>query len=686
MLLLWPASVPHTNMWGWGRVPRPSPNMWSPGFMPRPSPNMWGRGFMPRPTDVIDPGENLVLDGIPSIPASIATSVVRYTESRPANFASWHPVRREMLITTRFADTNQVHRIAMPGGARSQLTFFPDKVSAASYPPADRGFLVFSKDVGGSEWFQNYRMDDATGEITLLTDGKSRNSLGVWSRQGDRLAYTSTRRTGQDTDIYIVNPETPSTDRLVLQVEGGGWDVLDWSRDGTTLLVRNYISINETSLYILDVLTGRHTPIGGRDREPVAYLNAAFREDGKVYVTSDRASEFQQLALLDPASGEQTVIVKDLPWDVEMFDVAPDGRTLAFAANEDGTNVLHLLDVASGRRRRITTLPAGVMNAVEFHPSSREVAVRVAAARTPGDVFSVDVASGNVDRWTFSETGGLPPERFSEPELVRWPSFDGRVISGYLYRPPPAFSGRRPVIVNIHGGPESQYQPGFLGRNNYWLNELGVAMIFPNVRGSTGYGKTFVTLDNALRREDSYKDIGALLDWIATRPDLDASKVMVAGGSYGGFMALAVATNYSDRICCAASTVGISNLRTFLERTEAYRRDMRRVEYGDERHPAVRAFMERIAAVNNAHRIKKPLLVVQGKNDPRVPWTESQQIVDTLKKQGAPVWYLLAEDEGHGFAKKQNADFQFYASVMFVKRYLLNESGSGTPPLRLDAC
>jgi dipeptidyl aminopeptidase/acylaminoacyl peptidase len=621
-------------------------------------------------SDIIAPGENLVVDGVPPIPADLAAPVSRYTESRPANFEGWHPGRREMLITTRFADTNQVHRVAAPGGARTQLTFFPDRVTRASYPPVDRGFFLFSKDVGGGEWFQNYRLDEATGDITLLTDGKSKNSLGVWSRAGDRLAYTSTRRTGEDTDIYVIDPGAPSTDRLVLQVEGGGWDVLDWSHDGQTLLVRNYISINETRLHLVDVATGKRTPASATG--PVAYLNATFRQDGKIYVTSDRGSEFQQLTVLDPATGDETVIVRDLPWDVEMFDVARDGRTIAFAANEDGTNVLHLLDVTSGQTRRIRMLPAGVMNAVRFHPNSRDVAVRVAAARTPGDVFSVDVASARVERWTFSETGGLPPERFSEPELVKWSSFDGRAISGYLYRPPAVFSGKRPLIVNIHGGPESQYQPGFLGRNNYWLNELGVAIIFPNVRGSTGYGKTFVKLDNGLRREDSYKDIGALFDWIATRPDLDAGKVMVAGGSYGGFMALAVAANYSERICCAASTVGISNLRTFLERTEAYRRDLRRAEYGDERDPAMRAFMERIAAVNNADRITKPLFVAQGKNDPRVPWTESQQIVDTLEKQGSPVWYILASDEGHGFVKKQNADFQFYASVMFVKRYLLN--------------
>jgi dipeptidyl aminopeptidase/acylaminoacyl peptidase len=626
------------------------------------------------PQEVIAPGDNLHVEGIPPIPAPIAAEVKRYTESRPANLGSWHPVRREILITTRFAETNQVHRVAMPGGARTQLTFFPDRVSGASYPPADRGFFVFSKDTGGDEWFQNYRYDDGTGAVTLLTDGKSRNSLGVWSKDGRRMAYTSTRRTGKDSDIYVIDPADPASNRLVLQVEGGGWSVAGWAPDGGTLLLSNLVSVNESSLHLVEVESGRTRQISAKSAVPVAYLSAKYGGDGRIYVTSDREAEFQRLAVLDPETGREQVLVSGLEWDVEMFDVAPDGRTIAYAVNEDGTNRLHLLDVASGRSRGVEGLPAGVFGGVRFHPNSTDVAVKIEAARTPGDVYSVDAVTRKVERWTFSETGGLNPGQFSEPALIRWKSFDGRMISGYLYRPPSSFTGRRPVIVNIHGGPESQYQPGYLGRNNYWLNELGIATIFPNVRGSTGYGKTFVALDNGLKREDSYKDIAALLDWIATEPTLDPARVMVAGGSYGGFMSYAVATNYADRIACSISFVGISNLRTFLEKTEDYRRDLRRVEYGDERDPEVRAFMERTAAVNNADRITKPMFVVQGKNDPRVPWTESQQIVDTMKRRGAPVWYMLANDEGHGFAKKQNSDFMFYASILFVKKHLLGDA------------
>ena len=256
--------------------------------------------------------------------------------------------------------------------------------------------------------------------------------------------------------------------------------------------------------------------------------------------------------------------------------------------------------------------------------------------------------------------------------MVRWKSFDGRTISGFLYRPPAKFTGKRPVIINIHGGPESQFRPSFLGRYNYYLNELGVAVLFPNVRGSTGYGKTFTKLDNGFRREDSVKDIGALLDWIATQPELDTDKILVTGGSYGGYMSLAVATKYSDKIKAAIDIVGISNFVTFLENTEGYRRDLRRVEYGDERDAKMREFLQKISPTNNADNIKVPLFVIHGKNDPRVPLIEAEQIVKTVRKNEVPVWYLMAKDEGHGFSKKKNIDFQFYSTVMFIKEFLIN--------------
>jgi dipeptidyl aminopeptidase/acylaminoacyl peptidase len=623
--------------------------------------------------DEIAPNENLVAEGIPKIPASLAETVDRYTNFRAAGFESWDPVKREMLITTRFADTYQVHAVKSPGGARTQLTFYADSIGGAAYSPVKPDTFIFTKDVGGGEFYQIYRFDVPSGDVILLTDGKSRNTGPVWSDQGDRIVYGSTRRTGSDVDLYVMNPSDAKSDRLLAQMQGGGWQALDWSPDGSKVLVAEEISANESYLWTVDSTSGEKTPItpkGGSVK--IAYAGGKFSKDGKgIYVTTDKDSEFQRLAYVDLASRQHTYLTSHISWDVDEFDLSHDGKTIAFVTNEDGYGVLHLLDTRSGKEKPLPNVPKGIVSAVQWHRNNRDLAFNVVSARSTSDVYSLDVQSGKVERWTYSETGGLNTANFSEPQLIHWKSWDSRNISGFLYRPAAKFTGKRPVIINIHGGPEGQYRPSFVGRSNYYLNELGIAMIFPNVRGSTGYGKTFLALDNGALREGSYQDINSLLDWIQTQPDLDASKVLVTGGSYGGFMTLAVATNYNDRICCSVDVVGISNFVTFLEHTSGYRQDLRRVEYGDERDPKMREFLEKIAPSNKAKNITKPLFVVQGKNDPRVPLTESEQMVATVRKNGTPVWYLMAKDEGHGFQKKKNADFQFYATVAFIREYLL---------------
>jgi dipeptidyl aminopeptidase/acylaminoacyl peptidase len=622
----------------------------------------------------IKPADNLTVEDVPAIPATIVGEVNRYTEFRTAGFRSWHPTKREMLIGTRFADVPQIHRVAMPMGARTQLTFFPDRVGGGEYRPNSGEYFVFSKDEGGNEFFQFYRSDVATGDITLLTDGKSRNTGWVFSTAGDRAVFGSTRRNGDDVDIWIIDPKDPKSAKMLMENKGGGWGALDWSEDDKTIAVLEEISANESYIWLVDPATGKKellTPKGGAEK--VFYGNAEFSKDGKgIYVTTDKESEFQRLTYIDLATKKHTYLSTSIKWDVQSFDLSKDGRTIAFVTNENGIGKLHLLDTATGKEKPAPKLPPGSVGSANWHDNNIDLEFDMVSARSPTDVYSVNVPTGKVDRWTQSETGGVVTTDLQEPELLKWKSFDGLEISGFLYKPPAAkFPGKRPVIVNIHGGPEGQSQPGFLGRNNYYLKELGVAIIFPNVRGSTGYGKTFVAMDNGFNREKSYKDIDALLDYIKTRPDLDGDKIMVTGGSYGGFMTLQVATNYSDKICCALDVVGISNLATFLQNTSGYRRDLRRVEYGDERDPKMREFMEKIAALNNADKIKKPLFVVQGKNDPRVPYTEAMQIVKKARGNGVPVWFLMAADEGHGFAKKKNQDFQFYATVMFIREFLL---------------
>jgi dipeptidyl aminopeptidase/acylaminoacyl peptidase len=632
--------------------------------------------------DTISPGDNLVVDGIPPIPSDIADQVRRYTEFRSASLADWHPTRREMLISTRFGNTHQIHRVRMPGGARGQLTFYEEPISNALYEPKRGRYFLFLRDVGGNEFTQLYRYDLGSGLVTLLTDGRSQNGGVSWSKAGDRVVYGSTRRNGADRDIYIINPLEPNTDRLLLEVQGGGWGVEDWSPDDRQLIAAEFLSVNRSRLWLVDTKSGVKSLLIPEGRgDTVAWANPRFSRDGRaVYLTTDRGSEFSRLAVLDLATRQLTPLTTGIDWDVDQFEVSADGRTIAFVVNEGGTSKLYLLDTTTGRFRPVAAIPLGLIQALTWHRQRNELGITLSTARAAGDVYSLDVATGRLTRWTESETGGLDTSELPDPEPIQWTSFDDRVISGFYYRPPKRFAGKRPVLISIHGGPESQALPGFLGRSNYFLIELGIAIIFPNVRGSTGYGKSFSKLDNGIKREDSVKDIGALLDWVSRQPGLDPERVMVTGGSYGGYMTLAVATNYNQRICCSLDVVGISNFITFLTNTESYRRDLRRVEYGDEREPATRAYMERIAPANKAHKITKPLFVVQGGNDPRVPKSEADQMVATVKKNGTPVWYLLATDEGHGFRKKGNVDFQFYATVRFMEQYLLKEGES--PPQR----
>jgi dipeptidyl aminopeptidase/acylaminoacyl peptidase len=617
--------------------------------------------------------DNLVVEGVPEFPAELKADVGRYLEFRSAGFSDWHPTRREILITTRFADSAQLHLVKMPGGARRQLTFLPEPVAGGAFRPKSGNDLAFGQDTGGGEFYQLYRYDLGDGRITLLTDGKSRNVGALWSRTGKWLAYSSTRRNGKDNDIYLMDPADPKSDRCLLEVSSGGWRLADWSDDDAHLLLLEYVSINESYVHLLDVATGAArllTPKGG---SKVAYGQAQFAKDGEsLFVTTDQDSEFQRLARMDLATGRLTPLTAHLRWDVDVFDLSPDGRTIAFVTNEDGVSVLHLLDPRTGKEKEAPRLPVGVVGALKWHENGHDLGLSLSSARSPNDVYSLDVTTGGLERWTESETGGLDAAAFIEPELVRLKSFDDLGISAFLYRPDPRkFPGPRPVLISIHGGPEGQSRPIFQARNNYFLNELGVALVYPNVRGSSGYGKTFVTLDNGFKREDAVKDIGVVIDWIRGDARLDRERIAVYGGSYGGYMVLASLVHYSDRLRCGVDVVGISNFLTFLKNTQDYRRDLRRVEYGDERDDRMSEFLETISPANRANQIRRPLLVVQGRNDPRVPVTESEQMVKAIRNRGGTVWYLMAKDEGHGFAKKRNADFQFLAMVQFLKKFLL---------------
>jgi len=624
---------------------------------------------------VLAPAENLIAEGLDPIPLSLVKEVNRYTNARSASFVDWHPRKREMLMSTRFGNTAQLHYLRMPLGARTQITFFDEPVSGATFEPIDGKYFIFSRDAGGNEFGQLYRYDMADGQITLLTDGgRSQNGGMRWNNRKDRVLYASTRRNGADRDIYLMDPLRPQDQQLVLQVSGGGWGVNDWSPDDKTFIVGEGLSVSESRLYLVDIATGTKSRISPETKEPAVFGGAVFSKDGKsIYLTTDLDHEFQYLAKMDLATRKITPITKSIPWDVSGYDLSPDGSRMLFETNEAGISRVYMLNTSDNTYALIKEIPEGIVGGLDWHDNGEEFSYVFSDATTSSDIYSFNWKTRKSERWTESEMGGIVSSQLSKAELIKWKSFDQLEISGFYYRPHKKFEGKRPVMIVIHGGPEGQSFPSFQGRNNYYLNELGVAMIFPNVRGSTGYGKNFTKLDNGYLRENSVKDIGALLDWIAQQPELDASRVMTMGGSYGGYMAFACAVFYSDRLKCSNDIVGISSFTTFLKNTESYRRDLRRVEYGNEQDPEMYAFQEKIAPLNNVGKIKIPMFIVQGGNDPRVPRTEATQMADALRKNNVPVWYLEAKDEGHGFKKKNNADFQFYSTILFVKKYLLGE-------------
>ncbi len=625
--------------------------------------------------------ESIVARHVPPIPRTGAEDLLPYENLRTAALAAWHPKERRMLIRTRFSESVQLHEVAMPMGARSQLTFYKDPVGNGDYRPNDPSQVVFSLNEGGAENHQLLHLDLDTGKIRRFTDGKSRHVAPLWSSNGRLLAYTSNARNGRDFDVYVADPATPGSERRVAELQGD-WQALDWSPDDTRILMLEQLSNEESYLHWIDLATGKVTSLTPRrpGSEIVLYRNGRWSGDGRsVYAVTDLDSEFMRLVRMDLASGKPAVLSGDIQWSVESFELSDDASLLAFFVNEGGISKLHILGLGNGTGTKelpSPKLPDGVAASLAFRPGTHEMAFSVSWARSPTDIYSYDPDNRRLERWTASEAGGLNTASFAIPELVRFPSFDGREIPAFVYHPSAErFPGKRPVYIDIHGGPESQARPNFQGSNNYFLNELGVVYILPNVRGSTGYGKTYLKLDNGELREDSVKDIGALLDWIGKQPGLDASRVMVGGGSYGGYMVLASLVHYSDRLRCAYDSVGISNFATFLKNTSGYRQDLRRAEYGDERDPKMLAFMEKIAPLNQIDRIRRPLLVTQGANDPRVPLSESDQIVAALEKQGVPVWYLVAKDEGHGFRKKSNTDYQRAVIVRFMEEFLL---GDGT--------
>jgi dipeptidyl aminopeptidase/acylaminoacyl peptidase len=626
--------------------------------------------------------DNLVLQGVGPVDAQLAARLTRYASAREATFLDWLP-DGSMLVSTRFADVAEVHRVSAPLGMREQLTYYAEPVTTAAAPPSGTPGFAFLKDDDGDENAQVYYYRFGEHDARALTQGKARHGGLVWSRDGRELAFFGNERNGDTDDIYVVDAAAGTAPHLVAAGQQGAWSPLDWSLDGQKLLLRQSLSATESELYLADVTSGVVAPIdssggkviGGstdsRGRK-IAIRSARFAPDGRgIYLVSDATGEFAELRYLDLGTHQSRDVTASIPWDVDEFDVTADGRFLAYVVDEDGRSRLTVLDNLRKLELSPPGLPEGVISTLRFDRGGHRLAISAESPQSPRDVYVFDVEHDTLTQWTRSEPGPVDPAKFVTPERIQYATWDRasngrRTISAYVYRP--RSLGSHPVLIDFHGGPAAQYRPTFDPFIQFVVNELGYAVVAPNIRGSSGYGKTFLGLDNGMLREDAVKDVGSLLVWIGLQPDLDHEHVVVMGSAYGGYLALASLADYNDRLRGGIDIGGITDFIALLEHAPADRREFLRAEYGDERNPAVREFLRHISPLAKSQWIRRPLLVVQGLNDARVPAAESAQLVASLRARGDDVWYLAAKDEGDGFGKKANRDAYERIVATFLER------------------
>ena len=625
---------------------------------------------------------SITTEGMPPIPQSVADGLARYAQFRQAQLMAWHPAKRQIVITTDLGSGTQLYAIDGPLRFRRQLTWGQRALpiwSSVAFDPAEPNAFVYQFDPEGGELRSLFRHDMTTGESSLVTTSKTRYGH-VFARQGKWLAYDSAERNGKDRDLYVMLVSDTATKRRLIEAEGA-WSPQDWSPDGSAILVTEVLSNAETYLWRVDVKTGERKAVTPRDGEKAAWLNARFSADGRrVYAASDRQGGEFRIWRCDVANCVWSAVTPDNV-RIDMppangsggFELSPDGTSLAAVIDRGSTTELQVIDLSTLKGRALSLPAAGAVTQLRWRPGSREIGFNLGSVKAQGDVYSIDVSLGTVTRWTNSETtfnaDVLPP-----PEVIEWKSVDGTLLSGVLYRPAARFTGPRPVMVNIHGGPDSAERARWQGRSNYFLNEFGVAIVFPNVRGSSGFGRKFQQMDDGRGRDGAIKDIGALLDWIGGRQDLDRNRVMLTGASYGGWLALEAGIHYNDRIRCVMAGAAITDFTTYLETTDPARQANRRLEFGDERDPQMREFLKSISPVTRAAELKKPTFILHPAKDVLVPVGQARELLEALKKNSAPVWYAEFGDATHNNfpSTAANQNWMLASWIVFVQKFLLN--------------
>ncbi len=615
--------------------------------------------------------DHLVFDGLPEVSADLATGLAAYLDGRQANPLGWSPTG-QLLMSTRFGDVEELHVIDHANGARRQLTFADEPIDEGAFSPDPaRPAYVFQSDAGGTGRTQIYYQHVGDPARKLLTDGKSVNGGAVWSNSGHELAFFSTARDGVDRDVDIAQPEAAAVPRVAVTGDDADWYPLDWSPDDRRLLVMKSVSSREATLYVVDLTTGQKREV---DPAPVkgAIAGAKFSRDGQgVYVMSDRDADFTKLRYVNLFTGEKTAVSAPDAGDVEEFALSRDGHYLGFVTNAQGQSKIELLDLHTHQNLLPPTLPApGIIGHLSFDVDGKRLAFAYSSFNRPRDIYVVEMAANRTEAWTHSETGPVNVDKFSAPRLVQVPTFDRfegrpRLLPVYVYEP--ATPGAHPVLIVLHGGPDTQFRPTFDPFLQYVVNELGYAVVAPNVRGSSGYGKAYAAADDGVLRDDAVKDVGALIVWLGSQSSFDAKRLVVAGSGNGGYLALAALVNYNDRLNGGIDMSGMSDFITFLTATAPYLQRQERAEYGDERVADMRAYLRRISPLTNADRITKRLLVIHGKNDVRVSAAEADQIVNRLRSRGGEVGYLRADDEGENFVKKPARDAYYLTVAQFLQ-------------------
>lgn len=623
----------------------------------------------------------VILENIPAIPTELAEALNRYQNIRSARFAGWTENGKGIYISTRFGAITQLHRVNMPAGARRQITFGSEPIGEVVTQPGG-DLVAFTRDRDGDEFDQIMLLDPATGTSRLMSDGDALNNRVIWDRQGRQLAYRSTRRNGRSNDVWVQGIKPGESARLVHEADDGSlWKPIDFSRNGQYLLIQQFNSVIDSRIWLKNLSNGEMRLLVGDAKIPSSNIAVGFdRHDRNAFIVTNQRNGAAELASVSLGeSANITFVPSSANWDITLFVLSEDRTRGAFISNENAISRLHLFNPDKLTYEPVKRIPVGLINGLVFSPDGRSLGMTLNSAQSQSDAWVLKLGRSPLSpkalvRWTFSEVGGLDTDKFSTPLPVAYPSPLGEegktlTIPAFVYLP--RGKGPFPVIISVHGGPESQFRPTFNAEFQTWIDHLGVAVVAPNIRGSLGYGGGYLKLDDGRKREEAVQDIGSLLDWIDLQPELDSDRVAVVGTSYGGYMALASAVHYSDRLRAAIDLMGISNFVTFLESTQDYRQELRRGEYGDERDPQMRAFLESISPLHNADKIKIPLLVVQGSNDPIVPMSESEQLVKALRERGQTVWYMNAKNEGHGYGRKENRDLYQQAAILFLQKYLL---------------